>query len=199
MSELNVYDPDPTGTNPANKITAELQVVTSYFGNLGSLILADHGPFFDNDGLRVYVVDQTGTEVTLNKGTDYNLIMPYFRGMELIGQPIYGAINLLMETSPDVVYIDYQALGSEFKINRTSFLEDLANKIWNPRSIYWDTVINNPDCVPPEAHDQDAGLIFGAESLIAAVNGISDAILEKANLTARIALLEQAVFNTPST
>lgn len=184
-----IFTDDPSGSSPNNRVTGEAQSVTRFYGQYGAMVIPEYAPFFANQ-LNVYIRDLAGERIDLQEGIDYNLIMPYIQGMNVIGAALYGAISFLKQDCPNEVFIDYQVLGSGYGISRYQFLEDVANRLWNPRMIYWDTVMKVPTCQPPEPHPQDAALLYGADSVVEALYAIADAINNQAIVNQRLTAIE---------
>lgn len=176
MSEI--YTTDPTGINPENKISGEQQILTHYVDDFGVLVIPDHHPYFV-ESLRVYVIEEDGTEVELLENLDWMATVPYLGGTRSLGKALYAGITFIGNNLPNNVYLDYQTLGTEYTgTDIREIHRKIAESIFNPRSVSWDQVTDKPECYPPIPHTQDFSTVFGQEKLIEAIQGLGQTIVD---------------------
>lgn len=162
------YQFDPTGRLPANLIQNETQTLTSVNNRNYFLVVPSLGPFFANDKLAVSV-SVNGVVTPLTEGQDYVLALPYVAATRAIGQVIYGGLCILNTSLNATAVLTYQTLGGAWVADRETILENLAEKMFNPRVTSWDLVTDKQDTFPPINHSLAVEEIYGQQELISAI------------------------------
>src|SRR5579872_924331 len=135
----NSYAFDPQGTNPANLITGEQQVLTGANGTDWYYIIPQLAPFFET-GLVVTYTDTSGNTSTLTNGIDYSCTNEYIAASRACATPIWGSITFMDLELTGVVTLQYQTLGGEWCVSMQQIATILANTLANPRITSWDEV-----------------------------------------------------------
>lgn len=169
MSEIQ-YVFDPTGSAPDNLVADEQHSITEANYRDFFFIVPQFAPFFA-DGVVVKYNNMIETRI-LTEGIDYYLALPYVGATRSIGKPVYGALTLNNVGVSGIVSITYQTIGGEWTANRPYVLEQLAEKIYNPRLTLWDMITNVTNLFPPVNHDQNIADVFGQRELIEAIVNI---------------------------
>ncbi|ATA65393.1 YomR [Serratia phage vB_SmaM_ 2050HW] len=180
------YDFDPYGTNPENKIVSEPHTITAVNGTDFNFVVPRFAPFFRRD----IVVRNSSTGARLRPNVDYYF---GFRFDQILVsgsmQPVYGAIVFNDRTLSGNIEIDYQTLGGEFVLSESQVLEILANKLIDPRTVTWGSIVDLPTEFPPIPHRVNAEDMVGMSEVVASNYNIADAIRE-GNVKAMEALME---------
>lgn len=166
------YQFDPTGRLAANLIQNETQALTSVNNRNYFLVIPSLGPFFANDKLSVSI-SVNGNVAQLTEGQDYVLALPYVAATRAIGQVIYGGLCILNTSLNATALLTYQTLGGAWTADRETILENLAEKMFNPRVTSWDLVTDKQDLFPPINHSLAVENVYGQEELIAAILRLS--------------------------
>lgn len=162
------YQFDPTGRLPANLITNETQTLSSVNGKNYFLIVPNLGPFFANSQLSVSIT-ANGVTSQLTEGRDYVLALPYVAATRATGQIIYGGICILNTNINATAVLSYQTLGGPWVVDRLTILENLAEKMFNPRTTSWDVLTDKQDTFPPINHSLEVDQIYGQQELIMSI------------------------------
>jgi len=103
---------DPTGFNPANKVSNEPKEVVFAGQDNPYLIIPANAPFY-KEGFSI--VDQNG--YTLTEGVHYHFTHVWSDGVTVIGKQIFGGIALVSLTTSGVYRLNYQAVGGNYASN----------------------------------------------------------------------------------
>lgn len=173
-----VYDHDPSGVSPANRVRDETHVLTELNDRVYRVIVPKFSPFFDT-GLVVKFVENNGTVRTLEKGVDYNVAYRYQAASMSTGKMIYGAISVKTTLVNGTLTVGYQTLGGEWVADQAYVLEQLTEAIYNPRIVYWDQLTNVQQTYPPSEHSHPMDDVTSYQDLIDAVNALGQKLLDK--------------------
>jgi hypothetical protein len=125
----------------------------------------------------VRLVSQSTVKL-LVEGVDYFLVLPYEAATRSIGIPVYGGISLNNSLTNGIISLDYQTIGGDWVSDRDQSLTVIYEKMYNPRTTYWDVVTSKPYEFPPINHDLEIKDTFGQDELIQAVNNIAESLLD---------------------
>lgn len=170
---------DYTGINPNNKIIGEQHVLTHSNLQDFHFIVPKFAPYYEM-GLKV-TYQAAGSGVTpkvLKRGEDYELTHHFSEGSKSVAQPLFGSISLLKRDMQGVLSIDYQTLGGDWLIDEQTILKILADRIHNPKVIYWDQVAELPYRFPVTNHDFNIKDLYGAKELTSAILSIATTITD---------------------
>lgn len=177
MSALT-YMFDYTGTFQQNLVSGETHTLTE--GNFRDFfyIIPKYAPFFTNNLTVILNVD--GTSRGLTKDVDYYLALPFYGATRSIGLPVYAAIAFNSDITRGQISISYQTVGGDWVCNPDDVYTALASIAYNPRIVPYEQVTNLPTTFPPINHNQGLTSIVGQDELIAAIEGLTQAITNKA-------------------
>lgn len=177
-AQLPVYPFDPTGTATSNLITNEQQPVQSFNYENFYLIVPEKAPFFVNNFVLQYSDPLTPLK-TLVEGVDFNFVLPYWGATRSIGLPVYGGILILNTNYTGTVSIQYQTMGGIWVADRSYVLTNLAQQLYNPRSVIWDVLTNVQQIFPPINHDLDISNVYGLDTLLQKLDDIAASIANR--------------------
>lgn len=169
------YPFDTTGLAASNLITGEIQTIMSVNDREYYMVIPDIAPFYANEKL-IITAESVGSTITLVEGKDYFLTLPYIAASRSIGKTIYGGIAIINHTLNASVVLQYQTLGGDWIVDRKDILETFAEKLYNPRTVVWDLVVEKPATFPPINHSLDVEEIYGQKELIEAILSVASEI-----------------------
>lgn len=174
------YPFDPTGLAQTNLIPDEPQILTETNDDTYRIIIPDFAPFYqDNFALVHYEGD--GASRPLINGIDYTLVMPYVSASRSIGKNLFGAVAMNTKLVQGHLGVTYRCLGGPWVADKNWVLEQLIQKIYNPRVVFWDQITNVQQTFPPVNHSQDYDTIYGQRAVIDSINNVIAAILAGPN------------------
>lgn len=174
------YPFDPTGRASTNYIENELHTVSESNYRDYYFIVPNFAPFYVTNFSLVY---QVGTDRrVLVENVDFNFALPYIAGIRTTGIPVYGAVTLNNLDLNGLLFMSYQCVGGDQVCDRLYVLEQLAEKLYNPRTTIWDTVTDRPDVFAPLPHQHEFDRFYSQADFIEAINRISNAILNSQGL-----------------
>jgi hypothetical protein len=174
-----VYPVDYTGTNPANKITNEIQALTGGAGQSFYIAIPKLAPFFD-ESLVVSFKAVSGETRTLVKGIDYYSSHYFISASRACGKEIYGSISFNDLTLNGSITFTYQTLGGIWTQDATAIALILADRLRNPLTTVWEQVVDMPAMFPVVDHEWNLTDMVGMSQLVDAVNSVTDAVLASA-------------------
>lgn len=163
------YPLDPTGVNPNNLVTGEIQTMPA---RTVRAVAPMYGAFF-SDSL---VVIDNATGVTLTSSQYYAAEMYSLPSYEF-GQEICSIVMITDPTVSSSISLQYQALGGAYQTAQTAIIQQIYNLNLDDRPATWPAIIDKPDAFPPSAHLHDAGDLYGFEYVTNALDRIRAAIL----------------------
>ena len=163
------YPLDPTGSNPNNLVTGEIQTMPA---RTVRAIAPDYGAFY-SDSL---VITDNATNQVLTASQYYAAEMYSLPSYEF-GQEICSIIMITDPTVSSSVSLQYQCLGGEYQTAQTAIIQQIYNLNLDDRPAAWPAIIGKPDAFPPSAHLHDAGDLYGFEYVTNALDRIRAAIL----------------------
>jgi hypothetical protein len=149
------YPLDPTGSNPNNLVTGEIQTMPA---RTVRAIAPDYGAFY-SDSL---VITDNATNQVLTASQYYAAEMYSLPSYEF-GQEICSIIMITDPTVSSSVSLQYQCLGGEYQTAQTAIIQQIYNLNLDDRPAAWPAIIGKPDAFPPSAHLHDAGDLYGFE------------------------------------
>jgi len=185
------YTFDPTGLLSDNLVTGELHAVNELNHKDRFYIVPKFAPFFIDDF--VLLLQESNGWRTLAEGVDFYFTLPFIAGTRSIGKPLYGGIALNINDVSGVVSLSYRTLGGSWVADQNYVLTFLAQRAYNPRVTYWDTVTNVQDTFPPINHTVAYDDIKGQGDVVESLDGIIRAIVDRPNNDLRILIMEQEI------
>lgn len=168
------YPLDKTGENPDNHVLNEPHSLTPKSRPTDVRVTAPlYGPFFAES---VHVVDRANG-ISLVKGSDYKvtdlLQDPTLKFGKEIGQFIVitnGAVS-------NEIAISYQVLGGNYQNDASAVQHVFETFLNDTRPVDWTSISGKPSTFPPTLHIHLLEDIVGWGPVIAALDGVRDAIL----------------------
>ena len=174
VNTTGLYEFDPYGTNPDNKIPGELQSLQVPGRDDYYFIIPKAAPFFV-DGFEI-VDHDTGRPYL--EGRDF-LFGHYFpEGSDATGKALAGSLRFLSRDITGIVRMTYQTIGGHWGFDDQAVLEELSNKAINPLTRAWSQIDTLPALFPPIPHDQGTGELIGFEEVVEAIGDINRALGE---------------------
>jgi hypothetical protein len=180
MVTTYTYAFDPTGVLPANKITAEQQILTVVSGKDYHYLIPTHAPFFA-ESMRIVYRDLEGIEHPLNEGIDYHYGFEFIGASRACAKAIYGSIVFLDLQLAGVVTLVYQTIGGQWALDVSSDLTLLSDTLRNPRVASWEQVVAVPTVFPPVSHEWNLTDMVGMSEVVGAVTEITAAVAASVN------------------
>lgn len=178
----NVYDLDPTGLNPDNKIENEIQTITAVNNRNYHYIVPLFAPFYAESVGAEWRAGTSGPFTPLVFGIDYNFAYPYVGASLRTDKKVYGALSFInLNLAGQVRFTSYQTVGGEFTLDQEKITEITANLVYNPRITTWEQVSGVPSNFPPYAHAWTPEDLVGQGDLLDALLQIRDALLTNSN------------------
>jgi hypothetical protein len=185
---LNAPGVDLTGTNPANLVDKEDQLLNPPRYLDRHFIAPAEGPFFEND-VRVWRVSTDpngGTILTeLQKGVDWYLTHKYMEASYYLGdasppRQLYASISFYNLDLVGRIKVTYQKLGGPFSIRADQLLALLGSYLYNPRMCSYEQIAGAYVRFPPTDHPTDANTIeWGTTEISSRLADIEQAILNR--------------------
>jgi len=172
---------DPTGVNPLNRVTNELQPLTGVGDRDYYYVVPASGPFFaGTQQLRFKSIQ--GELRPLYEGIDYQLTHYFMGASRATGKPIYGSITLLnKQINGTLIFDAYQSLGGEWTVDSNRIATILAQLTVDPRAASWDNVAGYPNIFPVIAHEWNLQDLVGQAQMVQGIDRIVDAIMTQAS------------------
>lgn len=167
-----LYEFDPSGTSPDNKITGEQHVLSPPDWMDYYFIIPKQAPFF-REGLKV-VHQNTGR--VLVEGEDYHLTHKFMDATVGTAKAVFGSITLLDKSVTGAATVEYQTLGGIWMIDEQKILDILSNTKLNPRITTWEQVAGMPVAFPPIDHDWHLDDLIGMSEVVDALVDIKEAL-----------------------
>lgn len=175
MSNPNnyAYPFDPTGNAATNRIQGERQVISAPNWSDFYFIIPLAAPFFRES---MQLIHHPSGRI-LAEGVDYVCTHRFHDASLAVGKPIYGSITFYDKTLSGVVEMNYQTIGGAWTLPEEEIIEILSNKLLNPRITVWEQVTDLPFEFPVIDHEWELDDMVGASEIVAAIEGIRDAIM----------------------
>ncbi len=170
------YPFDPTGTNPVNRVTNEVHVITPVNLKHFNFFVPENGPFFaDNFSMVFRHPDNSIWPMT--EGVDYYFSHHFLSASKACAKPVYASITFLNHQTQGVVQISYNTVGGTWTATPTIIAQMLADLTYNPRTTTWEQVANLPYQFPVVDHEWNLVDMVGMSSVVAALEDIKDTLL----------------------
>lgn len=174
VNTTGLYDFDPHGTSPDNKITGELQTLQTPGRDDYYFIIPQAAPFY----VESFTIVDHATGRPYIEGRDF-LFGHYFpEGSNATGKALAGSLRFLSRDITGVVRMTYQTIGGHWGFDDNAVLEELSNKAINPLTRAWSQIDTLPALFPPIPHDQGTGELIGFEEVVEAIGNINTALGE---------------------
>jgi hypothetical protein len=192
MPTLITYPFDPTGLLVSNLVAGEVKsAAPSEYRNF-NFIVPDAAPFF-KDGL---VLRTYPGLLPLAEGVDYFLTHKFYDASVSTAEDIYGSISFFNTNLVGNVVMDYQTVGGSWVLSTNDQLNMLFNSTINPRTAYWEQLVNLPFQFPVVNHGLDLNDLRTPEEISIALGNIALAIQERNEESNTFATIPEALAGT---
>ena len=174
------YQFDSTGHNPDNLVVNEKHPIT--LGNFQDyhVIIPKYAPFFEASVKVKFTASGSGVqEKILTKGEDYYFGYYFAEASLSEAVPVSSAIVLNKRDNTGTLTIEYQTLGGDWLVTEEKILQVLADRIHNPRTVYWEQVVDLPYRFPVTNHDFNVKDLYGQKELVASILKVADVIMRQ--------------------
>lgn len=165
---------DESGLLASNRRDLESQYVSYPEGLvLGqyNFFVPDYAPFFTKDAsgndIQIRHVD---TDTILTFGVDYTFGWKHYALSFATARDIYGCVmltDLTLEGTFEI--LEYQSVGENYVRNEQDILQWLSDRTRNPLSTTWESILGQPEGVPPLQHLYPFPSVMGHDELITAI------------------------------
>lgn len=175
MQNVRVLYPfDPSAVNPECLITGESHSLIQPLDSDYHIIIPRAAPFHTKDLVLVHV--PSGKRLV--EGIDFTLTHEFWAASHTIGTGVYGSIlihdtNLTGEFRLD----QYRTVGGDWTLNDAEIVEIVANLVLNPRTTFWEQIVNLPHQFPVVNHSFDIEDWYGASDIVEKLEQINQSIL----------------------
>lgn len=149
---VTTYAFDPTGTNPANRVTGEQHVITAVNFRDYNYFIPNFAPFFA-DNITISFRDTQGNPRVLTEGVDYYFSHGFISAYKACAKPVFGSICFLDNETAGVIQINYQTIGGIWTLSSSEIASILADSLVNPRITAWEQITNLPITFPVVSHE----------------------------------------------
>lgn len=175
------YPFDPTGIKASNLVKGELQPLSGVGDRDYYTVIPNAAPFYA-DSFTCSLKDLQGRTIPLVEGVDYYLTHFFMGASRATAKPVYGSLTFLNTSLKGTLILNpYQCVGGDWMVDSNKIAEILANQAFNPREISWEQVAGYPTIFPPVPHEWNLIDMVGQSDMLAALDRICDAILQKAS------------------
>lgn len=164
------YPLDLTGRHPDNLVVGE----THSIGTSGNrAIVLNYGPFYT----RGLVVRRQSNGAVLTPRVHYKAAQLFADATYKTGQEICSIIVIDDPTVGNDFIIDYQVLGGDYSVSIDALRQLIETLNLDERPVRWAQILGKPEFFAPTPHLHDLGDLYGFEYLVAALEGVRQAIL----------------------
>ena len=161
---------DPTETNSANQVPAELQVVVANYGSDLQFLVPSYAPFFADTFVLQYTDTNGDAQQTLAAGRDFFFAFPFIGASRACQKPVFGAIVVANNRLAGTFSLTYQSQG--VVVNQA--LELLTTV--DPYVTAWEQVMDYPSTFPVITTPWDKPDGTSITDAIVAVLSLKDAV-----------------------
>lgn len=178
------YPLDRLGVLTSNKVKREVHTLHPVSAGEFNFIVPRAAPFFGTGVVIKYFTGEIpDTEAELDNiqatrlvhGSDYLLTHRVDVPSELTESALYASISFIDIELEGNVILEYRTIGSDMVVDEQQILQTLADKVTDPRGVYWNDVVKDIE-FPPSSHLDDAEGLYGMEALITQLRQIEIAI-----------------------
>jgi hypothetical protein len=163
------YPLDPTGQNPDNLVTGEIQTMPA---RTHRAVAPQYGAFFSKS----LVITDMATNQPLTPDQFYAAEM-YIQPTLEYGEEICSIIMITDPTVSNTISLQYQALGGPYSTSQQAIIQQIYNLNLDNRPASWPDIVGKPPAFPPSAHLHDAGDLYGFEYVVNAIDRLAAAVL----------------------
>lgn len=164
------YPLDLTGRSPDNLIVGEPHTIGAT-GNRAIVPL--NGPFFT----RGLVVRKASDGTPLTPRVHYKAAQLFPEATYRTGQEICSTLVIDDLSVGTEFLLDYQTIGGEYTVSVDAIQRLIDTLSLDERPVRWGAILGKPEYFPPVPHLHDLGDLYGFEYIVAAIEGVRQAIL----------------------
>lgn len=176
------YPFDPTGTNPLNRITDEVHVITPTNDRYFNFFVPRKGPFFE-DSVQIQFRFPDNQIWNMVYGVDYYFTNQFLSASKACAKSIFGSITFLNNQVQGVLKISYNTIGGSWIVTPEELTEIMADQTHNPRTTTWEQIAELPYQFPVIDHDWDLVDMVGMSDVVASIDSIYDAMVQSGDLS----------------
>jgi len=174
-SNAIVYPFDPTGVAATNLVQGEVQILTKPSFRDFHFVVPNFGPYFANS-LQLSIKDLNGNSRILSPGTDWQPSHKFYRASLQCMSGVYGSISFMDLELAGQLTMSYQSLGGQWVVEQNTIASILMNRLYNPRTAYWEQVTNYPVEFPPIDHQWDVKDMIGMSDVVISIRDLITAL-----------------------
>lgn len=203
MELISLYQFDPTGVNPANKVVNQSLTVIPPKGIRDYTYVIPRGAPFFADSLVVKDGINPGAR-TLQKDVDYYCLYDFLSVSIKLKKRVCVGIGFYDPGYNGTIYVSYQALGGNYSLADFSIMEELVRNRYVARNVSYEQIINLPAAFAPDWHEHTIGDLVGMSQVVTKLDEVKQAIASKpgswGQLEAQLSnhLQTQSAAHTPS-
>lgn len=177
MTDLT-YPFDPTGTNPLNRISQEVHVVTpSTNARYFNFVVPFKGPFF-SDGVTLTFTNPDNSTTQLLEGVHYYFSHKFLSASKACARELYGSLTFLNSQMQGTLRISYNTIGGNWVVTPSEYAVIIADLLQNPRTITWEQVVDLPFQFPVVDHEWDLVDMVGMKDVVLKLDEIYDVLFQ---------------------
>lgn len=179
---------DPTGVNPNNRVSNEIQ---DNVDPTNGFITLEFGRYFSES----IVIKETVSNTPLIKGVDF-LTTDFDQKASLVtGKEICGSIIVIKNNIVPSYTITYQALGGDHGYSNENLLAVLQDKILPNYPVTWDQLEDKPTEFKAKPHLHDIREIYGFEYIAVVLGRIESGLRDGGyySFSTLISYVEQSI------
>lgn len=177
------YPFDPTGLQATNLIEGERQTISAPNWSDFFFLIPLAAPYFQGS----LVVTHHPSGLVMQEGVHYACTHRFHDASLAVGMTIYGSITFYDKTLTGIIELSYQTIGGPWTIPVEEIETILANSLANPRTTTWDMITQLPFQFPVIDHEWNLTDLVGLTELVAAIDGIRQALLATGNTDTALA------------
>lgn len=185
---MSLYDFDPVGNNPANRVTETFSTGTINGSDVAYFML-DAAPFY---GDTVEVVDKS-TGDFLTPGIDFKLGHEFTQGTTKLNKAVYGSVFLTDPNRVGTFAVVANTIGGDFVTPESQAIASGLAALDYLSNIKWEDIQAVPSVFPPTPHDHPLSGVQGLDSIL---NEVAKMTLLLNNRDNRILLTDIADLDT---
>ena len=178
MELISLYEFDPTGRSPANRIENEsITVIPPAEIKDYSYVIPRAAPFYTDT---MIIRDGTGPgSRRLIENVDYWCVIDFLSASHSLQRRISVGIALLDARYSGTLYVTYQSVGGNYSLADYSILEEIIRARYIVKHVSYEQIINLPEGFAPEWHRHMVADMVGMSDVVTTLTGIITALQAK--------------------
>lgn len=178
MEMISLYEFDPTGRSPANRIENEsITVIPPAEIKDYSYVIPRAAPFYADT---MVIRDGKGPGARrLIENVDYWCVIDFLSASHSLQRRVSVGVALLDARYSGTLYATYQAVGGNYSLADYSILEELIRARYVVKHVSYEQIINLPEGFAPEWHRHLVADMVGMDDVVKSMKGIISALQGK--------------------